>query len=158
MLNSYLSILEDSLKKKLAVLEQIDEVSDVQTALLKEETFDLERFDSTVDEKDAFIKQLSELDDGFETLYEKVREELLKDRRQYEQQIGRMQKLIGQITDKSVSIQAKESRNKAAVERYFAREKKSIGQDRKTAKAAYGYYKNMNNTNVPASRFMDQKK
>ena len=34
MLNSYLSILEDSLKKKLAVLEQIDEVSDVQTALL----------------------------------------------------------------------------------------------------------------------------
>ena len=86
MLNSYLSILEDSLKKKLAVLEQIDEVSDVQTALLKEETFDLERFDATVDEKDAFIKQLSELDDGFETLYEKVREELLKDRRQYEQQ------------------------------------------------------------------------
>ena len=66
MLNSYLSILEDSLKKKLAVLEQIDEVSDVQTALLKEETFDLERFDATVDEKDAFIKQLSELDDGFE--------------------------------------------------------------------------------------------
>ena len=103
MLNSYLSILEDSLKKKLAVLEQIDEVSDVQTALLKEETFDLERFDATVNEKDAFIKQLSELDDGFETLYEKVREELLKDRRQYEQQIGRMQKLIGQITDKSVS-------------------------------------------------------
>ena len=100
MLNSYLSILEDSLKKKLAVLEQIDEVSDVQTALLKEETFDLERFDATVDEKDAFIKQLSELDDGFETLYEKVREELLKDRRQYEQQIGRMQKLIGQITDR----------------------------------------------------------
>ena len=46
----------------------------------------------------------------------------------------------------------------AAVERYFAREKKSSGQDRKTAKAAYGYYKTMNNTNVPASRFMDQKK
>ena len=55
MLNSYLSILEDSLKKKLAVLEQIDEVSDVQTALLKEETFDLERFDATVDEKESSL-------------------------------------------------------------------------------------------------------
>lgn len=158
MLNSYLSILEDSLKKKLVILEQIEEVSNAQSALLKEETFDLKRFDAMVDEKDGFIKQLETLDDGFETLYDNVREELLRDRSKYEQQIRRMQELISQITDKSVSIQAKESRNKAAVEHYFAKEKQSIGQGRKTAKAVYGYYQNMSNTNVPASRFLDQKK
>ena len=158
MLNSYLSILEDSLRKKLTILEQIEEVSNAQTALIKEDQFDLQRFDGMVDEKDDFVKQLEELDNGFETLYDKVREELLKDRSKYEQQIRRMQELIGQITDKSVSIQAKESRNKAAIERYFAREKQSIGQGRRTAKAAYGYYQNMSNVNTQASVFLDWKK
>lgn len=158
MLNSYLSILEDSLRKKLTILEQIEEVSNAQTALIKEDQFDLQRFDGMVDEKDDFVKQLEELDNGFETLYDKVREELLKDRSQYEQQIRRMQELIGQITDKSVSVQAKESRNKAAIERYFAREKQSIGQGRRTAKAAYGYYQNMSNVNTQTSVFLDRKK
>lgn len=158
MLNSYLSILEDSLRKKLTILEQIEEVSNAQTALIKEDQFDLQRYDGMVDEKDDFVKQLEELDNGFETLYDKVREELLKDRSKYEQQIRRMQELIGQITDKSVSIQATESRNKAAIERYFAREKHSIGQGRRTAKAAYGYYQNMSNANTQVSVFLDQKK
>lgn len=158
MLNSYLSILEDSLRKKLMILEQIEEVSNAQTALIKEDQFDLPRFDGMVDEKDDFVKQLEELDNGFETLYDKVREELLMDRSKYEQQIRRMQELIGQITDKSVSIQAKESRNKAVIERYFAREKQSIGQGRRNAKAAYGYYQNMSNVNTQAAVFLDRKK
>lgn len=157
MLNSYLSILEESLRKKLAVLEQIEEVSNAQAALIKEEHFELQRFDEMVDEKDDFINQLEELDNGFETLYDKVREELLKDRSKHEQQIRHMQELIGQITDKSVSIQAKESRNKAAIEQYFKREKQSIGQGRRSVKAAYDYYQNMSNTNVQASLFLDRK-
>lgn len=158
MLNSYLSILEDSLRKKLTILDQIEEVSNAQTALIKEDQFDLQRFDGMVDEKDDFVKQLEELDNGFEALYDKVRDELLKDRSKYEQQIRCMQELIGQITDKSVSIQATESRNKAAMERYFAREKQSIGQGRRTAKAAYDYYQNMSNVNTQASVFLDRKK
>lgn len=158
MLDNYLNILEDSLTKKLSLLKQIDEVSDVQTELLKQESLDIKRFDATVDEKDDFIVELNKLDDGFEALYEKVREELLQNRNKYEQQIKRLQNLIGQITEKSVSIQAKESRNKAALEKYFMQEKRNIGEGRRSAKAALDYYQNMSNTFSPTSRFMDQKK
>lgn len=158
MLDNYLNILEDSLTKKLSLLKQIDEVSDVQTELLKQETLDVKRFDATVDEKDEFIVELNKMDDGFEVLYEKVREELLQNRNKYVQQIKRLQNLIGQITEKSVSIQAKESRNKAALEKYFVQEKRNIGEGRRSAKAALDYYQNMSNTFSPTSRFMDQKK
>ena len=158
MLDNYLNILEDSLTKKLSLLKQIDEVSDVQTKLLKQESLDIKRFDATVDEKDDFIVELNKMDDGFEVLYEKVREELLQNRNKYEQQIKRLQNLIGQITEKSVSIQAKESRNKASLEKYFMQEKRNIGEGRRSAKAALDYYQNMSNTFSPTSRFMDQKK
>lgn len=158
MLNNYLNVLEESLEKKLAILEQIDGLSDAQAALFKEETLDLEHFDEIVDEKDEFIDQLEGLDSGFETLYDKVREELQANQSNYAQQVRRMQELIARITDISVSIQAKESRNKVAVEKYFAKEKKEIAKSRKSVKAAYGYYQNMSNAGVSAARFLDQKK
>lgn len=158
MIENYLNILEDSLKKKIEVLKSIHAANEVQTDLLKKEPVDLEAFDKTVDEKDLYINELTSLDDGFESLYEKVRQELDGNRERYAVQIKRMQGLITDITDRSVAIQAQEARNKALVEKCFKMERQSLGQSRKNSKAAYGYYQNMNNKNVPQSHFMDQKK
>lgn len=158
MLNNYLNILEDSLKKKIEILERIDEVNRVQSDLLKGEQADLENFDRCVDEKDLYIKELEKLDEGFDTLYEKIKQELLGNKAQYADQIKRLQKLITEITDRSVSIQAQESRNKALVEKYFAEQRKELGQIRKSSKAAYGYYQNMSKSNTAPPQFMDKKK
>ena len=158
MLNNYLNILEDSLKKKIEILERIDEVNRVQSDLLKGEQADLENFDRCVDEKDLYIKELEKLDEGFDTLYEKIKQELLGNKAQYADQIKRLQKLITEITDRSVSIQAQESRNKALVEKYFAEQRKELGQVRKSSKAAYGYYQNMSKSNTVPPQFMDKKK
>ncbi|MDY2698549.1 MAG: flagellar protein FliT [Lachnospiraceae bacterium] len=158
MLNNYLNILEDSLKKKIEILERIDEVNQVQSDFLKEEQPDLEAFDKCVDEKDVYIKELEKLDEGFDTLYEKIKQELLGDRDKYADQIKRLQKLITEITDKSVSIQAQERRNKALVEKYFTDQRKELGQVRKSSKAAYGYYQNMSKSNTAPPQFMDTKK
>lgn len=157
MLDSYLNILRESLEKKLEVLGHIEEVNQVQTEILKKETFDMEAFDRTVDEKDIFVTELNKLDEGFETLYDRIKEELVADKGSYAGQIKHLQKLIGQITDKSVSIQTEESRNKAMLESYFAKERQGLGRVRKSSNAAYGYYKNLNGKSTD-SFFMDQKK
>lgn len=156
MLDSYLKILQESLEKKLEVLDHIDEVNHVQAEILKQGEFDMETFDQTVDEKDIYIKELNKLDDGFETLYDRVKEELIADRSRHAEQIKVLQKLIGQISDKSVSIQAQEERNKTLLEKYFARQRQDLGQARKSTRAAYGYYQSM--SGAAASHFMDKKK
>lgn len=158
MIENCLSILEDSLKKKIEVLKRIHAANETQTAILKEDSVDLEAFDKVVDEKDLYIEELISLDDGFEALYEKVRQELDGNRSKYAEQIKRMQGLITDITDRSVAVQAQEARNKALVEKCFKAERQNLGQSRKNSKAAYGYYQNMSNKNVPQSHFMDQKK
>lgn len=158
MINNYLNILEDSLKKKIEVLRHIREVNEVQTQILKEESVDLEAFDQTVDEKDLYIGELTKLDEGFELLYDNVKQELVGNRQKYADQIRNLQELITKITESSVSIQAQEARNKALVENCFKRERQNLGQSRKNSQAVYGYYQNMNNLKGAQSQFMDQKK
>lgn len=157
MLDSYLNILQESLEKKLEALKHIEEINHVQSETLRQEELDMEAFDRTVDEKDIYVEELNKLDEGFETLYGRVKEELSADRSKYTVQIRHLQKLISEITDKSVSIQAEESRNKALLENYFARQRKDLGKVRKSSKAAYGYYQNMNNKKTD-SLFLDKKK
>lgn len=157
MLDSYLNILQESLKKKLEALRHIEEINHVQTETLKKEELDMEAFDRTVDEKDIYVEELNKLDEGFETLYDRVKEELLADKSKYAVQIKHLQELIGEITDKSVSIQAEESRNKALLEGHFSKQRKDLGKVRRSSTAAYGYYKNMNKKQAD-SFFLDKKK
>lgn len=158
MINNYLNILEDSLKKKIEVLNRIGEVNDAQTEVIKGESADLEAFDQMMEEKDLYINELTKLDEGFESLYDNVKQELVGNRQKYADQIKRLQELITQITDKSVSIQAQEARNKALVENCFKKKRQELGYSRKNSQAAYGYYQNMNNMKGIQPQFMDKKK
>ena len=76
----------------------------------------------------------------------------------YAGQIKRIQDLISEITEKSVSIQALETRNRDAVTAYFSREKQALGQGRRNSKAAYGYYQNLNKAIQEDASIMDMKK
>ena len=159
MLDNYLNILKESLEKKLLVLEHIREVNQAQTDIIKKEPPELEAFDKCVDEKDLYINELAELDEGFEALYDNIKQELLGKKAEYAPQIGELQRLISEITDQSVAIQAQEERNKSLVEACFKKERQSLGQVRKSSKAAYGYYSSMSQNKGPGdSRFMDTKK
>ena len=111
-----------------------------------------------MDEKAELIEQISKLDSGFETLYDNIRKELLENKDSYKEQIWVIQQLVSEIMDKSVSIEAIESRNKAAVEMLFQNRKKSL-QHRKTASSvARHYQKTAKSMNVVNSQFFDNKK
>ena len=155
-MENYLEILTDSLKKKSKVLDEIMQYNSDQENLLRQESISLEELDANRELKDGLIQKLVQLDDGFETLYERIKEQLLTQKDQYKAQIGQMQELISGITEKSVSIQAQEARNKGMIENYFARERGQLRQSRQVSKAAYGYYKSM--SNGVSSQLLDQKK
>ena len=158
MINNYLEILEDSLRKKSVVLDEIKEYNNNQEQLLKSENLSMEDLDANMEQKDGLIQKLTELDEGFETLYGRIKEQLSGSKDTYKVQIKRLQELISQITEKSVSVQAQEARNKKLIEDYFLREKSQIRQGKKASKAAYGYYKSMSISGAMSSQFMDQKK
>ena len=129
-----------------------------QQELLKVEELDYEAFDRLVDQKDPLIQRIMELDQGFETVYDRIKEQLLGNKEQYAAQIKALQSLIGELTDKSVKLQTMEQRNKSAIEQQFRKSREKIRQGRQNKQAALNYYKNMNNSNYVPPQFLDDKK
>ena len=150
-MDNYLSVLEDSLKKKLQILDELTDYTMQQQELLKVEELDYEAFDRLVDQKDPLIQRIMELDQGFETVYDRIKEQLLGNKEQYAAQIR-------ELTDKSVKLQTMEQRNKSAVEQQFRKSREKIRQGRQNKQAALNYYKNMNNANYVPPQFLDDKK
>ena len=156
-MENQLTILSESLDRKLQILKEIQEYNKKQEQSFLTKSVRLEDFDAAIEEKGRLIDQLSKLDEGFETGYGRLAEKLKDNREKYRNQIAALQDKIRQVTELGVSIQAQEQRNKALVEQYFARERENIRQERKHSKAAYDYYKNMSGQSVSSSHFMDSR-
>lgn len=148
MIQNYLHIMEESLQKKEALLDKITDVCERQEVLLKEDNFSLEEFDKLMETKGKLAEELNRLDDGFESLYAKVREQLQGDRQQYRNEIRHMQALIRSITDKSNHIQTMEERNRQGMEMQLRKERTRLKKNRQTSAAAYNYYKNMSGERI----------
>lgn len=157
-MDNQLTILSESLDKKLQILKEIQKYNKKQEQSFLEETADLEEFDAAIEEKGRLIEKLSKLDEGFETVYGRLAEELSGNREKYKAQIAVLQDKIRQVTELGISVQAQEQRNKKLVEQYFAKAHDNIRQERKNSKAAFNYYKNMSGTTAAQPRFMDSKK
>ncbi len=158
MIENYLGIFEESLHKKLEILDAIAKYNNDQEQLLRQENISLDQLDANMEQKDSLIQKLSGLDEGFETLYERIKDQLADNKSSYRDQIRRLQELISLTMEKSISIQAQEARNKKLIEKYFAHEKNQLREGRKASKAAYGYYKSMSNSNVVSAHYLDSKK
>lgn len=158
MTKNYLTLLEESLQQKLQVMEEIQQYNLRQQEIFQADEVDIDRFDEYVDEKGQLIDKLNSLDNGFESLYAKVAKELADNRDAYKDQIKRLQELVTQVTETSVTIQAQEARNKKLIEDFFQKTRENIRSGRKSSKAAYDYYKNMSKSSVVMPQFMDSKK
>jgi len=159
-MTDYLELLEESLIKKIKVLDKIGEFNlkqkDVFTTF--SEKPDLEKFDQFIEEKDKLIEELNMLDDGFEALYARVAETLKSDKEGNAPRIKRLQNLIREITDKSSSLQAQETENKKLMEAYFKNVRSGIGKDRTSLNAAYSYMQSQRGLSGTESLYMDSKK
>lgn len=156
-MENQLTILSESLDKKLQVLKEIQEYNKEQEQSFLAKEIRMEDFDAAIEEKGRLIELLAKLDEGFETVYARLAEELKDNRDKYKTQIAVLQDKIRQVTELGVAIQAQERRNKALIEQYFSKERENIRMERKHSKAAYDYYKNMSGRSVSSSQFMDSR-
>lgn len=158
MSQSNAQILMESLEKKNRILDEIIRENEVQEKILKEEELDMDALDESTDRLGVFAEQLERLDDGFEAVYDRTREELIANRENYRNEIARMQELIGQITDKVVKINAAQMRNKRQAESQFKKSRDQIGKAASQIKVSRNYYNSMNRLNYVAPQFYDNKK
>lgn len=154
----YLTILMESLQKKIRILDQIILADQEQREALEDPNLDPDDFDRIVEKKAEFIDQLEQLDAGFEEVFARVKEELDGNREQYKEQIHIMQDLIRKITDKSLLIQKQEAQNKELMEKKFTAVRSQAREVRKSQKIVNQYYKNMMKNNYNAPQFLDNKK
>lgn len=156
--SSYMKVLEESLLKKSGVLQALLEASHRQETLAEAEDFDMDAFTDTMEQKDALLEQLKELDEGFARTYEGVQQELNTHREQYADEIQRIQELIRRVTALGVELQTLEERNRAKLEIKFSKQQRELRQIKTSNKVATTYYKNMSNAPAYDPYFMDQKK
>mgnify|MGYP003397269848 FL=1 len=157
MISKYMDMLVECLEKKDKILDSLAVLNKKQTELIQNEDFSLSEFDKCVEEKGVLIDNILKLDSGFEGLYNKIGKTVAANPSEYKVQLGKMQSLISSITEKSMSLQAEEERNKLLIEGRFSREKNKIKSGRSQSKVAMDYYKSMNKLNHIDSQFWDKK-
>ncbi len=157
-MDTYLDMLQDSLKEKLEILNGIMKYQQEESDMLKSGNMDMEDFDRSINDKVALAEGIDSLDDGFEQVYDRVREEMIGNKEKYAAQIRAMQDMIGEISEKNVLIQAEENRIKLEVDNFAKRESAALRQRLDNGKAARSYYNNMKKLNYVDSQFMDKKK
>lgn len=158
MANEYMQMLAESLVKKSEILSELITKTSTQKEVVSAPEVDWDAFDAIVEDKGNLVEELVKLDDGFDALYARIKEELTANKVAYKNEIVKMQALIQEVTDKSTELQAMEHRNKALIEQRFAESKKAIKQSKMGSKAAMEYYQRMNNLKNVDPQLMDKKR
>lgn len=158
-MEDYLQLLEESLVKKIKVLDKIEEFNNMQKEALSsvDATPNFDKFDSYIEKKDKLIDELNSLDDGFESLYQRIADSLKRDIPGNSSRIRKLQELIREITDKSVKIQKQETENKALIEKFFKSARGDIGKGRNSLNAAYSYFQAQRGMGGADSLYVDSK-
>lgn len=151
-------VLVESLEKKSRILDEIIKENETQETLFKQEALDMEALDVSADRMGELAQKLELLDEGFEAVYDRIREELMENKLAYRGEIRRMQELIAEITEKVVRINAARMRNKMQAEKQFKKSRQQIGKATSKMKASQNYYNNMNRLNYVDPQFYDNKK
>ena len=151
-------ILLQSLEKKNALLDQMILQNSVQETILKQEEFDMDAFDAAIDQQSTYVDELDKLDRGFEAVYDRLREDIIVNKDRYRTEILRMKEQIQQITDKIVTLNAGNMRNKMLAENQFKKKKSEIASGTSKNRVATNYYNSMNNLHYVSPQFYDNKK
>jgi hypothetical protein len=155
---NYVQILIDSLIRKEVLLKKVVDYNEEQQRIITASEFDEAAFQSNLDAKGETVDEILKLDDGFQTVFDRVKEAMQSDKSRYAASIATLQQLIKSVTDLGVRIQAQELRNKELVEKRFTQLRRELSTARTTTSKANEYYKSMNRLNDYESHFLDQKK
>lgn len=145
-MDDYVQIMVESLQKKSELLGRIINKNTAQTQCVEGKEFDdidWDAFNLLVAEKETLIDRINKMDEGFQTLYDRVKEQLNDDKSKYSSQIKEIQRLIGVVTDQGVQIRTAEERNRQIIEKVLSGKKTTIRKTRNSLKVANSYAQTM---------------
>lgn len=154
----YIIMLKESLEQKVAILTELQLLNREQAKIFKDVNSDPEDWEANIEAKAKLIERIEELDDGFESVYNRVKGVLSVDKESYADEIRTMQELIRQVSDLTADVEAMEYKNRDIAKARFAQIKKDIREVKKSSAAVNNYYKSMTGTGVIDPQFMDRKK
>ena len=155
---NYIQILITTLQQQVEVLQQILLVTQQQSLIAESTEFDEAALDDTIANKEVMIAKLNTLDDGFTSVYGRVRNLIRKDQEKYREQLHAMQDLIKQCTDIGIEIRVLEERNRDRLVRCFSERHMKYGAKRTAAAVASRYSKTMNSQKVSSFSYFDNNK
>ena len=154
----YISALQNSLKNKYEVLQKIYAATKKQQEAVSKEELDMDGFEAVIEEKETLIQRMLELDDGFNSIFGKISDELHREKQQYKPQILELQNMLRAITDLGVKIQALEQKNKSRFDGLAAKKRREIKEFQASSRTASTYNQHMANQHQQwQSYFMDKK-
>ncbi len=158
MITTYLQMLNSSLIRKKTLLEKILKLTEEQHHAFQEEKDTILILEECVLKKEPLIRQLNEIDEGFDMVYSKIKESVITDPKQYKNEISELQKSILSVTELGVKIQSLEQMNKLKFEVYSKERRQEIKQFKMSNRTVTNYYKSMTGNPQGDSYFIDKKK
>ena len=146
----------DSLEKKKDILVKIISLNETQDEILSREELNQDAFENNMYEKGKCIDELGKLDEGFQSVFDRIKEELSNNKQLYSNEIESMKKLIKEVTELGARIEVQEARNKVKVEAMFRKQRQEHKEAKRSASMAKSYYQNMSRIN-DEPQFMDTK-
>ena len=156
--STYLALLIASLEKKSKVLDQLLILTETQEKYIDKGDIDTDEFDQLFHKKEKQIQELLKLDKGFEQIFEYVKDEITQNKEKYINETKKLQELITQVTDKNITLQALEQRNRMKLDTLMRTKRSNIKNFKLSSKTAASYYKNMANQHQGQAYFFDIKK
>ncbi len=144
--DDYIQIMIESLTKKSELLDKIIRKNEAQNECISGKEYDdidWDAFNLLVAEKETAIDRIVKMDEGFQSLYDRVKEQLATDKDKYADKIKEIQRLIEMITGQGVKIQTGEERNRKIIEKVLGDRKKFIRKSRSSLKVANSYAQTM---------------
>lgn len=155
----YVVMLRESLEKKADVLRVLNIRNKEQEAILKDPNSTPDDLEKNMNMKAELIERIVMLDDGFEQLFNRVKDIIEADRETYADEIRLMQDLIKKVTALTADVEASEYRNKEYAKTRFANIKKEAREIKKSSDVVSSYYRHMMSPQTTADpAFLDKKK
>lgn len=104
-------LLVDCISKKIEVLNEILELSNMQTKLITDSPGDNASFNALVERKKAYIDKVNDLDAIFADIFEKVKDFMGKGNIEHRQPMLNLQAQIAAVADLTVKIKTVEEKN-----------------------------------------------
>lgn len=157
MEQNYMSVLIDTLEKKLDALKTILSLTQEQEVISRQDSYPEDEMERILNVKEIQISRLNSLDEGFQSVFDRIKSEVKKNPDAYKDEVEQLQNLIRRCTELGNEIMVLEQRNHERFQILFSKFNSQYSVSKTKASVAQNYFRTMNNSKILDPYFVDKK-